>query len=121
MNELGTRLLARIREDRGYVLPFHEELAERHPEMLAAYDDMYRAAMGEGSALPAKVRELIVMVLDLALGVGDKAVRGHARRAIAAGATEAEVLAAIELATLVSAGKPLAVVAKVFADEDPPA
>src|SRR5438552_9477767 len=101
MNDLGARLLRRIREHRGYdPLAFQRELAERHPEFLAAYDDMYRAAMGEESALPAKTRHLIVMVLDLVLGVGEKAVRGHARQAIAHGATEAEVLAAIELATL---------------------
>jgi alkylhydroperoxidase/carboxymuconolactone decarboxylase family protein YurZ len=119
MNSLGQQLLARIREHRGYdPLPFQRELAARHPEMLAAYDDMYRAAMGDGSALSAKMRHLIVMTLDLVLGVGDKAVRGHARRAIEHGATESEVLAAIELATLVSAGKPLAMVGKVFGDDE---
>jgi alkylhydroperoxidase/carboxymuconolactone decarboxylase family protein YurZ len=53
-------------------------------------------------------------VLDLVLGVGEKAVRGHARQAIAHGATEAEVVAAIELATLVSAGKPVAAIGSVF-------
>ncbi len=122
MTELGDRLLERIRAHRGYNLPFHQELAARHPEFLAAYDDMYVAAMGDDSALPAKVRHLLVMTLDLVLGVGDKAVRGHARRAIEHGATEAEVLAAIELATLVSAGKPLGIVGRVFAaEEDAPA
>lgn len=118
MNELGQSLLARIREHRGYVLPFHEVLAERHPEFLAGYDGMFRAAMSEDSALPPKVRELIVMALDIALGVSEKAVRGHAERAMRHGATEAEVLAAIELATLVFAGKPLGMVARVFAEDE---
>ena len=118
MNEAGERLLKRIKEHRGYdPLPFQRELAERHPDFLAAYDDMYRAAMGDGSALPAQTRHLIVMVLDLVLGLGDKAVRGHARRAIEHGATEAQVTAAIELATLVSAGKPVSAMGYVFSEQ----
>lgn len=118
MNDLGKRLLERIRRQRGYEpLPFQRELAARHPEFLAAYDEMYAAAMGDGSPLPAKTRHLIVMVLDLVLGVGDKAVRGHARKAIENGATEADVVAALELATLVSAGKPVAAIGTVFSDQ----
>lgn len=119
MNEQGARLLAGIREHRGYVLPMHEALAERHPEFLAGYDAMFRAAMSQDSALEPKVRELIVMVLDVAMGVSEKAVRGHARKAMQHGASEAEVLAAIELATLVFAGKPLGMAARVFAEDEP--
>jgi alkylhydroperoxidase/carboxymuconolactone decarboxylase family protein YurZ len=107
VNERGQQLLDQIRAHRGYVLPMHEFLAEHHPEFLAGYDGMFTAAMSTDSPLPAKVRELIVMAVDMAVGVSPNVVRGHARRAIEHGATEAEVVAAIELTTLVFAGRPL--------------
>lgn len=117
MNEHGARLLQGIRENRGYVMPMHEVLAERHPAFLAAYDAMFRAAIDD-SPLEPKVRELIVMALDVAIGVSEKAVRGHARKAMAKGASQAEVLGAIELATLVFAGKPLSAVSRLFTEDD---
>ena len=109
MNERGEQLLEQIRANRGYVLPMHQVLAERHPEFLAGYDAMFTAAMSKDSPLPASVRELIVMAVDIAVGVGPDVVRGHARRAMELGATEAQVLAAIELTTLVFTGRPLSI------------
>jgi alkylhydroperoxidase/carboxymuconolactone decarboxylase family protein YurZ len=108
MDERGRELLQSIREHRGYVLPMHEFWASHDPEILEGYDRIFRHAMSKDSPLEPKVRELIVMVLDMALGVDPEVVRGHARKAIEQyGASEAEVVAALELATVVYAGRPL--------------
>lgn len=108
MDEKGQLLLESIREHRGYVLPMHEFWAAHDPEILDSYARIFRRAKGEDSPLEPKVRELIVMVLDLVIGVTPEVVRAHARRAIDQhGATESEVVAALELATLVYAARPL--------------
>jgi len=116
MSDDGQALLERMREFRGYVLPAHEVLAERDPEFLDGYDRMFRAANAKDSPLPADVRELIVMALDISAGVSPEAVRAHAAKAIAHGATEAQVVAAIELAAVVYASKMLGSLARVFSD-----
>jgi alkylhydroperoxidase/carboxymuconolactone decarboxylase family protein YurZ len=100
-------LLERIRATRGYVLPTHEFLAERHPEFLAGYDDFFRAAMSEDSPLPRKVREFVLMAADIALDASPAVIHGHVERATENGATEEEVLAVVELTTLAFAAKSL--------------
>ncbi len=108
------QLLERMRTFRGYTLPAHEALAFRDPEFLDGYDRMYRAANSKDSPLAPEVRELIVLALDVSAGMSPKAIRAHARNAIGHGATEAQVVAAIELAAVVYASKMLAPVASVF-------
>jgi alkylhydroperoxidase/carboxymuconolactone decarboxylase family protein YurZ len=121
VNEYGEQLLEQIQANRGYVLPMHRVLAEHHPEFLAGYDQMFTAAMSPDSPLSASVRELIVMAVDIAVGVAPNVVRGHARKAMQLGATEAQVLAAIELATLVYAGRPLSFAAEALRPDEPAA
>lgn len=114
MNDFGTRLLDDVRADRGYVLPMHEVLAERHPEFLDGYNRMFTAAMNAESPLPGYVRELLVMALDIAVGVKPEVVRAYARKAIELGGTEAQVLAAIELTTIVFAARGMGALAGLF-------
>jgi alkylhydroperoxidase/carboxymuconolactone decarboxylase family protein YurZ len=113
-DDQGKRLLERIQAHRGYTMPMHRLLAARHPDFLEGYDRLFTSAMSEDSPLEANVRELMVMALDLAVGTKPEVVRGHAQKAIALGATEEQVLAAIELTTIVFAGKALGAVAAVF-------
>lgn len=115
MHDGGKELLERMRELRGYVLPAHEILAERDPDFLDGYDRMFRAANSDASPLTADVRELIVMALDIAVGVSPQAIRAHAEKAIAHGATEAQVLATVELAVIVQASKTMGSLAPIFA------
>lgn len=114
MNEFGKKLLNDIQADRGYTLPMHKVLAERHPEFLDGYNRMFTAAMNEESPLPGYVRELLVMALDIAVGARPEVARGHARKAIELGATEAQVLAAIELTTIVFAGRGMGALVGLF-------
>jgi alkylhydroperoxidase/carboxymuconolactone decarboxylase family protein YurZ len=117
----GEELLARMRELRGYLLPAHEVLAERDPDFLDGYDRMFRAANSDASPLPPDVRELLVMALDIAAGVHPDAIRAHAQKAIAHGATEAQVVAAVELAVIVQASKIMGSLGPIFRADDQPA
>jgi 4-carboxymuconolactone decarboxylase len=114
MNDQGRHLLDRIQEHRGYTMPMHRIIAERHPDFLEGYDKLFTSAMSADSPLSPAVRELIVMALDIAVGTKPEVIRGHAERAVALGASDAEVLAVIELTTIVFAGKALGSVVAVF-------
>jgi alkylhydroperoxidase/carboxymuconolactone decarboxylase family protein YurZ len=118
MNEKGQALLDGIQAHRGYTMEMHRILADRHPDFLDGYDTMFRAAMSEDSPLDPGVRELLVMAVDIVVGMKPEVVRAHARKAMAHGATEAQVLAAVEITTLVSAGRALGSVVGVFGEDD---
>lgn len=115
MHADGQALLDRMRELRGYVLPAHEVLAQRDPKFLDGYDRMFRAANSDASPLPADVRELIVLALDIVAGVNPNAIRAHAEKAISHGASDAQVVAAVELAVIVLASKTMGSLASIFA------
>jgi 4-carboxymuconolactone decarboxylase len=104
----GEELLQRIRQVRGYTLPMHEVLASDDPEFLEGYEAFYAAAMRQDGPLPPKVRELILIGVTMALGSPERVTAGHIRRAMEHGASEAEVLSAIEITTLSFAARALA-------------
>ena len=118
LTEEGRRLLEEMRARRGgKTMAMHEILAARDPGFLLGYHHIFNAAQSDANGLPAWVRELLVMALDLSVGVAPHVVRAHARKAISLGATEAQVLGAIELAALVMAGKALSYVQPVLEPE----
>jgi alkylhydroperoxidase/carboxymuconolactone decarboxylase family protein YurZ len=116
----GRKLLEEMRAERGYLLPAHEVLAERDPEFLDAYNRMFMAANSDRSPLPPDVRELMLVALDIAAGVKPEVVASHARKAVEHGATEAQVVAAVELAVLVFASRNLGPLATIFQKEGRP-
>lgn len=109
MNQRGKDLLEAMKAKRGYVLPTHEYLAEHDPAFLEGYDALFSAAMSDDSPLPRKVREFVLMAADLCLGQAPNVIGSHASRAVEHGATQAEVLAVIELTTLAYTARALAV------------
>ena len=113
----GGDLLKRMREQRGYILPAHETLAERDPDFLDGYNRMFMAANSDTSPLPADVRELIIMALDVVAGLKAEVIRAHARKAVALGATEAQVVNAIELAAMVFASRNMSPLSTIFAKD----
>jgi len=82
-------------------------LGAQAPEMLDAYNRMREYYLREPpkGALPRKVKELLYVALDIALGAPAKAMQGHVRAAVKAGATTAEVVEAVAL-TIMLAGMP---------------
>lgn len=74
-------------------------LAERDPDVGGNLDDMFETVRADG-ALSAKTKTLLVMVLDAARAHG-KGVEFNAEIARKQGATEEEILEALEVATIV--------------------
>jgi alkylhydroperoxidase/carboxymuconolactone decarboxylase family protein YurZ len=120
MTDEGRALLEEMRAQRGgKSMAMHEILAARDPKFLLGYHHLFNAAQSDDQGLPGWVRELLVMSLDLAVGQPAHVVRAHARKAVSLGATEAQVLGAIELAALVMAGRALSFLAPIFEPEQP--
>jgi alkylhydroperoxidase/carboxymuconolactone decarboxylase family protein YurZ len=93
--ERADTIVTTMKEDRGYTRRGWEFIAEADPAFLEAYNGVYRAALMDGQALPAKYRELIALGI-LAFRNRGEGVRDHIKRAIRLGATQREILDAIE-------------------------
>lgn len=91
------RLLERIRAKRGYLLPFHSLLAEHAPDTLDAYDQFYSQVWFTRNVLDARTKELIAVGIHTAI-LEREGLEIHMRRAVKAGATEAEIVEAMTLA-----------------------
>ncbi len=77
-------------------------LAKDHPKMVGAYQALNTAA-ADGGALDAKTRELISLAVAITTRC-DGCIGIHAQAAVANGATEAEVAAALATAIALNAG-----------------
>jgi alkylhydroperoxidase/carboxymuconolactone decarboxylase family protein YurZ len=104
-DDRGERLIAEMRRTRGYVYPEWELIARQDPDFMEAYDGLYQKALGTDAHLPVKYRELVALGILAFRGAGTDALVNHVRRAMAHGATRAEVLGALE-ATIVPGGAP---------------
>ncbi|MFH1490343.1 MAG: carboxymuconolactone decarboxylase family protein [Pseudomonadota bacterium] len=109
-----------MRKERGYLPDHYMYLAQRDIDFLEAYDNLYKNALNDGKALPAKVRELVCIGV-LAFRRLDDAVVSHIKRALRLGATKQEIMEAIET-TIIPGGTPtfgcgLAALMKVEEDE----
>jgi len=101
-------LLQKMQKARGYMLPPWVYLTEKDPGFMEAYNNLYELALTDGKALPAKVREFIAIGILAYRGLED-AVYTHCKRALRLGATQREILEAIESAMVPGGGPTLAV------------
>ncbi len=90
-------LVERIKAKRGYLLPFHRLLAEHAPDTLEKYDEFYSQVWFERNVLDARVKELIAVGIHAAI-LEREGLEIHMKRAVKAGATEAEIIEAVTLA-----------------------
>jgi AhpD family alkylhydroperoxidase len=97
-------VLEEIEKERGYVLPEWVFAAEKDPNFMECYNNLYNMALTDGKALKAKTRELIAIALLAYRGL-DNAVYAHAKRALRLGATKQELLEAIET-SIIPGGAP---------------
>ena len=110
MSVAPDKVAEKLAGDRGYSYPEWEYLAERDPVFLEAYNRLsgvgllHAGVPREGKALSAKYRELVAIgaMIGQARMWG---VKPHMERAIREGATEMEILEALE-AALVPVGSP---------------
>ncbi len=100
MNERDQRqeYLDDLVEKRGYVLDYHKVLAEQDFDALKAFNGLIEAVYLKERFLDRKTKELL-FVLSLTVMRSDKEhIKSHIRAALTAGATEGEILEALELA-----------------------
>jgi AhpD family alkylhydroperoxidase len=88
-------LIETMRKERGYLPAQWAYLAERDVDFMEAYNRLYNRGLTDGRALPARTRELIAIAILAYRGLND-AVYDHCKRALKLGATEEELLEAIE-------------------------
>ena len=97
-------LIEKMKKDRGYIYPEWEFAARSDPDFVEAYNNLYRAGLSDGRALPVKVRELIAIgLLSYRRDVGG--AKTHILRAMRFGATKQEILEAVET-SIIPGGAP---------------
>lgn len=107
------KLVAEIRDKRGYVLSFHELLAEHLPDVLETYDAYYSSIWLRDNVLDARTKELIAIGIHAAV-LEKEGLEIHLRRAVKAGATEPEIVEAIVLAAIPAGQYAVVVAADVW-------
>lgn len=78
-------------------------LRDAIPDVYAGYVRMAAAALGDGGALPAKMRELIALSIAVTREC-DGCIAAHARGAASQGATAQEVAEALGVAIFMNGG-----------------
>lgn len=74
--------IERMKKERGYLPDQWAYLAEEDIDFMEAYDTLYKRAMEDDKALPAKMRELVCIGVLAHIGL-DNAVVSHIKRALA--------------------------------------
>lgn len=101
----GAAMLAEIERKRGYLLDMHRTLAELDPAFLRRYEDFLEAAFLDSRLLDRREKELVYVGVLTALSTPRSHLVAHMRAAVAAGASEEQVLETVEL-VLPPAGVP---------------
>jgi alkylhydroperoxidase/carboxymuconolactone decarboxylase family protein YurZ len=85
------------------VIADFELLARYRPEVFAGYITLRQAAFNRGpdAALPPKLKELVILAIEIARTKTNPPPVGHAKRAIECGATPAEVAEVASLCILI--------------------
>ena len=99
--EQTKELIERITRERGFPRPWHRLLAERDPKFMELYHKKAMHAVYERNALPRKFKEILLVCLD-AVTFYEEGFRIHVRNALKAGATEDEIVEALEVCTMIS-------------------
>lgn len=99
MDDKTKALVEKMEKERGFAQPWRGLLAERDPEFMELYHKTAMHVFHKDGALPRKFKEIISVCLD-AFTFYDRGFRIHVRNALEAGATEQEILEALEVCTL---------------------
>ena len=98
MEDKAKELIERMEKERGFGRLWRKLLAERDPEFMEIYHNAALHVFRDG-ALPRKMKEIICICVD-ALQLYEPGVRIHMRNALELGATEQEIIEALEAAIL---------------------
>ena len=95
----GKAILERVERERGFSRVWPKLLAERDPELLEHLHNVATHVLDRRKSLPRKTKEIILLCLN-AFSLYEFGFRIHTRSALKAGATEDEILEALELVSL---------------------
>jgi len=98
MEDKAKELIKRMESERGFARLWRKQLAERDPTFMELYHKAATHVFRDG-ALPRKTKELICICAD-ALQLYEPGVRIHVRNALELGATEEEIIEALEAAIM---------------------
>ena len=89
-------ILERIEKERGFVRLWPKLLAERDPDFMECLHNVTTHVLHRRSSLPRKFKELILISIN-AFNFYEFGFRVHVRSALKEGATEEEILEALEV------------------------
>ena len=98
MDDKAAELIKRMESERGFGRLWRKQLAERDPEFMELFHNAATHVFRDG-ALSRKMKEIICICTD-ALQFYEPGVRIHVRNALKLGATEEEIIEALEAAIL---------------------
>ena len=98
MEDKARELIKRMESERGFARLWCKQLAERDPTFMELYHNAAMHVFRDG-ALSRKIKELICICAD-ALQFYEPGVRIHVRNALQLGATEEEIIEALETAIM---------------------
>ncbi len=111
--EKAQEVMAELKEIRGGdLLPFHRQIAN-DPQLLQAFQNVFVACNRGDNVIPAKYRELMIMILGCARGV-ETTIKVHGNKAIQAGATVREVGEALRIALMICGASAIIPAAALF-------
>ncbi len=93
------KILERVERERGFARLWPKLLAERDPELLEILHNEVTHVLDHRNSLPRKTKEIIMMCLN-AFSFYEFGFRVHLRTALKFGATEDELLEALEVVGL---------------------
>ena len=101
LQEKSRRIIGRMERDRGIVRTWPRLMAQRDPDWLERWHDLTMYVLTGTGHLSRKVKELMLVAVDAATFY-DYGVRVHTQGALAAGATEAELIETLEVVSIVN-------------------
>lgn len=88
----------RMAAARGYVLPYHRVLASEDWDVLQSADSLVNAAYLRPRLLDPKTKELLFVLSLVVLRASTQHIESHIKAAVVHGASQQEILEAIEIA-----------------------
>jgi len=98
MEDKGKKLIEKMEKERGFGRLWRKLLAERDPDFMELWHNTTTHVLKDG-ALPQKIKEIICICVD-AVQLYEPGVRIHTRNALKLGATEQEIIEALETTVL---------------------
>ena len=96
--------LNQLFRDRGYVVGFHKLMVQADPDWVEPYNALVQQTYLNQNSLDRKTKELLQFVVLAALRSDTDHIASHARLAMEHGATEEQVLDALECVLMLVGG-----------------